>query len=230
MPNIAKNINSITKRIQSASKESGRNSDEIALLAVSKKHSADAIRCAYQSGLRRFGENYLQEALQKQSELNDINDIEWHFIGPVQSNKTRKIAENFDWLHTLDRIKVAQRISEQRPANLPPMNVCLQINIDYEDSKAGVTADELTELAAAIAKLPNIKLRGLMAIPNADNNEAQQHTAFAGVSKLLKSLQRSPELAHMDTLSMGMSGDMNAAIAEGSTLVRIGTDIFGARQ
>ena len=231
MPNIAKNINSIAERIKSATQQANRSTADIALLAVSKTQPADMIRQAHACGLYRFGENYLQEALQKQTELTDLTNIEWHFIGPVQSNKTRKIAENFDWLHTIDRIKIATRLSEQRPASLSPLNACLQINIDDEASKAGVTPQELPELALAIAELANIRLRGLMVIPSANNNTEQQHQAFARTRALLIQLQQlMPEQTNLDTLSMGMSGDLEAAIAEGATLVRIGTDIFGARQ
>ncbi|MCB1667029.1 MAG: YggS family pyridoxal phosphate-dependent enzyme [Porticoccaceae bacterium] len=231
MSNIARNINSISERIQSAAKKSDRNPADITLLAVSKKQSSAAIRQAYHHGQRHFGENYLQEALQKQDELADIPDIEWHFIGPVQSNKTRKIAENFDWLHTIDRISIAERISRQRPIGLPPLNVCLQVNIDHEPNKAGVDEKETAELAVAVTRLPAIKLRGLMTIPSAANGPEQQHAAFAKLNQLLKQLQSlCPELATLDTLSMGMSADLEVAVEEGSTLVRIGTDIFGLRQ
>lgn len=231
MPNIAENINCVTARIAAATKATDHNANNIALLAVSKGQPLSAIQQAYQQGLRRFGENYLQEALDKKNQLADLADIEWHFIGPVQSNKTRKVAENFDWLHTIDRIKVAKRLNEQRPQELAPLNVCVQVNINNEDNKAGVTPEALSEIAIAITKLPRLKLRGLMAIPKATSNIEEQRHAFAKLAKLLKQLQNlSPELATLDTLSMGMSGDLEAAIAEGATLIRIGTDIFGQRQ
>ena len=230
MTNIVQNIKSINSRLQTATQNAGRDPKAVTLLAVSKKQPESAIRTAYACGLRRFGENYLQEALEKQSQLADLNDIEWHFIGPVQSNKTRNIAENFDWLHTIDRIKIAERLSKQRPATMKPLNVCLQVNIDNEPSKSGVLPNALTELASATAALPNLNLRGLMAIPRASNCPNEQRRAFRQLAELLTALQaRLPQLTELNTLSMGMSGDLEAAIAEGATLIRIGTDIFGTR-
>lgn len=231
MPNIAQNINRISERIEKAAKKVGRASSDITLLAVSKGHPASAVKTAYQYGLKHFGESYLQEALQKLDDLASFTDITWHFVGPLQSNKTRKVAQRFDWVHSIDRVKVAQRLNEQRPADKAPLNVCLQVNIDNETSKAGVVIDELPHLAAAVAKLPNLKLRGLMVIPKATENITQQRLAFSRTAEILQELkQRDPELAAMDTLSMGMSGDMEAAIIEGATIVRVGTGIFGRRQ
>ncbi|MFG1488153.1 YggS family pyridoxal phosphate-dependent enzyme, partial [Oceanospirillum sp. HFRX-1_2] len=172
------------------------------------------------------GENYLQESLDKQQELADL-DIIWHFIGPIQSNKTRAIAENFQWVHSVDRLKVARRLSEQRPAELPPLNICLQVNISAEASKSGITVDELPELAREVAALPNLTLRGLMAIPAPADTLDAQRKPLAALRQAMEAIKA--EHPQLDTLSMGMSGDLEAAIAEGSTMVRIGTAIFGAR-
>jgi len=196
------------------------------LMAVSKKQPADAVRRAADEGLRDFGENYLQEALEKIQALSDLH-LRWHFIGPIQSNKTRAIAEHFEWVHSVDREKIARRLSEQRPPGLPPLQLCLQVNISGEDSKSGVSPEDTLALADAIASMPRLQLRGLMAIPEASEDPECQRRAFARLRETLLSLQgKYPEL---DTLSMGMSGDLEAAIAEGSTIVRIGTDIFGPR-
>ncbi|MCP1648825.1 pyridoxal phosphate enzyme (YggS family) [Pseudomonas nitroreducens] len=190
---------------------------------MSKTKPAAAIREAYAEGLADFGENYLQEALLKQAELVDL-PLTWHFIGPIQSNKTRPIAEHFGWVHSVDRLKVAQRLSEQRPANLPPLNVLLQVNVSGEDSKSGCSPEELPALAQAVAQLPRLKLRGLMAIPEPTEDIAVQHAAFARLRELMQALNLG-----LDTLSMGMSHDLEAAIGEGATWVRIGTALFGAR-
>ncbi|MCP1621960.1 pyridoxal phosphate enzyme (YggS family) [Pseudomonas nitroreducens] len=190
---------------------------------MSKTKPAAAIREAFACGLADFGENYLQEALLKQAELADL-PLTWHFIGPIQSNKTRPIAEHFDWVHSVDRLKVAQRLSEQRPANLPPLNVLLQVNVSGEDSKSGCSPAELPTLAQAVAQLPHLKLRGLMAIPEPTEDVAAQHAAFARLRELMQALNLG-----LDTLSMGMSHDLEAAIGEGATWVRIGTALFGAR-
>ena len=217
----------VTARIQDAARATGRNPNSVRLIAVSKTQPTMAIKQAYACGQRDFGENYVQEALEKQSELTDVPDLVWHFIGPIQSNKTRAIAENFAWTHSIDREKIAQRLNAQRPIDLPPMQVCLQVNIDDETTKAGVSLSELPALAKAISAMPRLQLRGLMAVPAANNNVDQQHQAFAKLRNALLELQ-----AHgykVDTLSMGMSGDLEAAIAEGATMVRVGTDIFGAR-
>jgi pyridoxal phosphate enzyme (YggS family) len=208
-----------------------QNPNDITLLAVSKGQTADAIQSAYKLGQRHFGENYLQEALEKQEQLSELSDICWHFIGPIQSNKTRKVAENFDWVHTVDRIKVAEGLNTARSEHLSPLNVCLQVNIDEEESKSGVSTCEVEALAHAIAKLPNLRLRGLMAIPQKDQSEEKQRASFASVAQLLSELKNSsPQLATLDTLSMGMSADLEAAIAEGATIIRVGTAIFGPRR
>ena len=197
------------------------------MLAVSKTRSADAVAAALDCGLHRFGENYLQEALEKIGQLEG-RGIEWHFIGPIQSNKTRPIATHFDWVHSVDREKIARRLSEQRPGGSPPLQICLQVNISAETSKSGVLPEEVPALAEAIADLPGVKLRGLMAIPAATDDIAAQHAAFGKLRELFDDLNANG--VGLDTLSMGMSGDMEAAIAEGATIVRIGTDIFGPRQ
>jgi len=226
MNNIEKNLSHIQARIATAATASNRDPDSVLLLAVSKKKPADDIRSAYASGQRAFGENYLQEALQKIQELQDL-DISWHFIGAIQSNKTRSIAESFDWAHCIDRAKIARRLSEQRPPQLTPLNVCIQVNLDHETSKAGIDLVELPELARTIDSLPGIRLRGLMSIPAPREDVTAQREAFARLADALQSLRQ--QGIDCDTLSMGMTGDMEAAIAEGSTLVRIGTAIFGER-
>lgn len=224
---IADPLAKVTARIQQAAQAASRNSETVHLIAVSKTQPASAIAQAYNCGQRDFGENYLQEALEKQAELTGLPDIVWHFIGPIQSNKTRAIAENFAWIHSIDREKIAQRLNEQRPVHLSPLQVCLQVNIDDETTKSGVSLAELPALARFVSQLPRLQLRGLMAIPAADNNIQQQRAAFAKLHTALKELQS--QGFHVDTLSMGMSGDLEAAIAEGATMVRVGTDIFGAR-
>ncbi|QKV66818.1 YggS family pyridoxal phosphate-dependent enzyme [Pseudomonas sp. 43A] len=223
MSTIADNIQLVSSRIQAAIQAATRPENSVQLLAVSKTKPAEALREAYAAGLRDFGENYLQEALSKQLELADLPLI-WHFIGPIQSNKTRAIAEHFDWVHSVDRLKIAQRLSEQRPAELPPLNICIQVNVSREASKSGCTPDDLPALAAAISTLPRLKLRGLMAIPEPTDDRAEQDAAFAAVQKLQASLD-----LPLDTLSMGMSHDLESAIAQGATWVRIGTALFGAR-
>mgnify|MGYP001557048812 FL=1 len=223
MSTIADNILQVSSRIQAATAAAGRVENSVQLLAVSKTKPAEALREAHAAGLRDFGENYLQEALSKQLELADLPLI-WHFIGPIQSNKTRAIAEHFDWVHSVDRLKIAQRLSEQRPAELPPLNICIQVNVSGEASKSGCTPDDLPALAAAISALPRLKLRGLMAIPEPTDDRAEQDAAFAAVQKLQASLN-----LPLDTLSMGMSHDLESAIAQGATWVRIGTALFGAR-
>ncbi|WP_447795082.1 YggS family pyridoxal phosphate-dependent enzyme [Pseudomonas farris] len=223
MSTIADNILQVSSRIQAAAKAARRDEHTIQLLAVSKTKPAEALREAYAAGLRDFGENYLQEALSKQLELADLPLI-WHFIGPIQSNKTRAIAEHFDWVHSVDRLKIAQRLSEQRPADLPPLNICIQVNVSGEASKSGCTPADLPALANAIGALPRLKLRGLMAIPEPTEDRAAQDAAFAAVQSLQASLN-----LPLDTLSMGMSHDLESAIAMGATWVRIGTALFGAR-
>ena len=223
MSTIADNIAQVRSRIRAAEQAAHRDEHSVQLLAVSKTKPAQALREAYAAGLRDFGENYLQEALGKQVELTDLPLI-WHFIGPIQSNKTRAIAEHFDWVHSVDRLKIAQRLSEQRPADLPPLNICIQVNVSGEDSKSGCTAADLPALASAISALPRLKLRGLMAIPEPTEERAAQDAAFAAVQRLQADLK-----LPLDTLSMGMSHDLESAIAQGATWVRIGTALFGAR-
>ena len=223
MSTIAENIAKVGVRIREAAQASQRDCASIGLLAVSKTKPAAAIRQAYAAGVQNFGENYLQEALDKQSELHDL-EVTWHFIGPIQSNKTKPIAEHFDWVHSVDRLKIAERLSAQRPAHLPPLNICLQVNVSGEASKSGCSPDQLSALAHAVSQLPNLKLRGLMAIPEPTDDPGEQRAAFAR----LRELQQQLNLG-LDTLSMGMSHDLEAAIAEGATWVRIGTALFGAR-
>lgn len=223
---IASQIGKVLTRIDAAATRTSRPLENITLIAVSKTKPAGDIEAAAACGLKDFGENYLQEALDKIEALGELN-LTWHFIGPIQSNKTRPIAEHFDWVHSVDRLKIAQRLSDQRPAHMDPLNICLQVNISNEDTKSGVSAEQAPELAKAIATLPNIRLRGLMAIPKPSDDSTEQAAAFEAVATLFNKLrQTNPEL---DTLSMGMSQDLEAAIAAGSTMVRIGTDIFGAR-
>ena len=223
MSTIAENIAKVGERIRAAAQASGRDLDHIGLLAVSKTKPAAAVREAYAAGIRDFGENYLQEALEKQAELSELPLI-WHFIGPIQSNKTKPIAEHFAWVHSVDRLKIAQRLSEQRPTGLPALNICLQVNVSAEASKSGCAPAELAALAQAVSQLPNLRLRGLMAIPEPTDDVAAQRAAFARLRELRDGLQ-----LPLDTLSMGMSHDLDAAIAEGATWVRIGTALFGAR-
>lgn len=217
------------KRLRDALEDAGRAQEAAKLLAVSKTKPAAMIRQAWQLGQREFGENYLQEALEKQTELTDLDGIVWHFIGPLQSNKTRSVAEHFDWVHSVDRLKIAKRLSEQRPAHLAPLNICLQVNISREESKAGVLPEALEELAKEVATLPNLHLRGLMAIPAPAKDISAQRQPLAALREAFTALQSSLPDAPLDTLSMGMSDDLEAAILEGATLVRLGTAIFGAR-
>ena len=228
MHKIDDNLAKVMARIQQAARESGRDPAGVHLLAVSKTRPAAVVEQAWQWGQRRFGENYLQEALEKKQALTHLPDIEWHFIGPIQSNKTRAIAENFDWVHSIDRLKTAQRLSAQRPSTLPALQVCVQVNIDDEATKAGVSLTELPALAKQVAALPNLHLRGLMSIPAPNDDPQHQRATFARLRDALVSLQQQG-LTQLDTLSMGMSGDLEAAIACGATMVRVGTDIFGAR-
>ncbi len=223
MSTIADNVLRVSARIDAAAHAVQRDPASIGLLAVSKTKPAEAVREAFAAGISEFGENYLQEALGKQEQLTDL-PLTWHFIGPIQSNKTRAIAEHFAWVHSVDRLKIAQRLSEQRPADLPPLNICIQVNVSGEASKSGCSATDLPALAAAIAALPRLKLRGLMAIPEPTEDRAEQDAAFATVRTLQESLN-----LPLDTLSMGMSHDLEAAVAQGATWVRIGTALFGAR-
>ncbi len=223
---LTDNIAKVRSRVRESAEKCQRQESAILLLAVSKTRPSDDIRTAANCGLRDFGENYLQEALDKIGELEDL-DLCWHFIGPIQSNKTRPIATHFHWVHSVDRIKIARRLNDQRPDGLPPLNICLQVNISGEDSKSGVPPADIAPLANAFAELPRLRLRGLMAIPAPTDDVAQQHANFGRLRQLLNEVQEIEPRA--DTLSMGMSADMEAAIAEGATIVRIGTDIFGPR-
>ncbi|HUO44012.1 MAG TPA: YggS family pyridoxal phosphate-dependent enzyme [Burkholderiales bacterium] len=227
MDSIGANLQAVRARIARAAAAAGRDVRDVALIAVSKTFSADAIRAAYAAGQRAFGENYVQEALPKIAALADLS-LEWHFIGPIQSNKTRAIAEHFDWAHGIDRLKIAERLSAARPAGRAPLQVCIEVNLGGETSKGGVAPAEAPALARALRDLPGIRLRGLMAIPPASNDTAQQHRDFARLRRLRDEMAAAG--AGLDTLSMGMSNDFEAAIAEGATLVRIGTAIFGERR
>lgn len=226
MTTIAERLQAVRASIYDALRDAGRQPEEAVLLAVSKAHPATAIRAAFAAGQNAFGENYLQEALDKQAELTDLN-IEWHFIGPIQSNKTQPIAQHFAWVHGVDRLKIAERLNVARPAHLPPLQICIQLNISGEASKSGVLPHEVHVLADTIAKLPRLRLRGLMAIPAPTTDIELQRRQFRMVRLAYESL-RSRGL-ELDTLSMGMSEDFSSAIAEGATIVRIGSAIFGAR-
>jgi pyridoxal phosphate enzyme (YggS family) len=230
MSSILDNLQAVHAQINAAARSAARDPRAIDLLAVSKTFGADAVIEAAQAGQHAFGENYLQEALDKMAAVRLAQPdllLEWHFIGPIQSNKTGPIAEHFDWVHSLAREKVAQRLAEQRPAYLPPLNVCLQVNISGEASKSGVAPDQLAALAQAVAGMPRLTLRGLMAIPDQSETFELQRGPFRQLRQLFDAL-RAQGMA-LDTLSMGMSADMNAAIAEGATIVRVGTAIFGKR-
>lgn len=226
MTMIAANLQSVRERIARACAHAQRDVNEVTLLAVSKTFGPDAVREAWDAGQRAFGENYIQEGVEK-IELLRGRGIEWHCIGPIQSNKTRLVAANFDWVHTVDRLKIAQRLSEQRPEELPPLNVCVQVNIDGGANKSGVQPDEVLELARDIAKLPRLKLRGLMTIPEPAETFAEQKAVHLKARALFDELRASG--LQIDTLSMGMTGDLEAAVAAGSTMVRVGTAIFGGR-
>jgi pyridoxal phosphate enzyme (YggS family) len=235
-------LKQIRERIAQTCQRAGRQADSVLLIAVSKTFPAEAVVQAANAGQRHFGENYLQEAVDKIARVKemapalsdgdvDANSLIWHFIGPLQSNKTRAVAEHFDWVHSIEREKVARRLSEQRPAQLPPLNVCIQVNVSGEQTKSGVTPEEALPLAAVIAELPNLRLRGLMSIPEATEDVSLQRQRFARLRSLLQQLNqvRTASQPALDTLSMGMSADMEAAILEGATMVRIGTAIFGSR-
>ena len=221
---IAQRIENILRQIEEYCHACNRNPEAVLLLAVSKTKPATDIAAAYQSGLRHFGENYCQEALLKQQALGAY-DITWHFIGPIQSNKTKLIAQHFSWAHSVDSLRIAVRLSEQRPVNLPPLNICLQVNVSGEQSKSGIALDGLPELCSTVATLPGIKLRGVMAIPAPQDDYEQQRLPYRALVQAVAELKR-PEL---DTLSFGMTGDLKVAISEGSTIVRIGTALFGSR-
>lgn len=228
MATIANNLQLVRNRISQACLKVLREETSVTLLAVSKTFPAENVREAFNAGQKLFGENYVQEALDKIAALSDIrSELEWHLIGPLQSNKTRPVAEAFDWVHTVDRLKIAQRLSEQRPAHLPPLQVCVQVNTSGEDSKSGCAPAESLALAQAVAQLPRLTLRGIMALPAPSPDPAVQHAALRLVRTLFEQW-RAAGLA-VDTLSMGMSNDLEAAVEEGATLVRIGTAIFGHR-
>ena len=226
MRDIAANLQHIRSEIREIALRHQRSPDDITLLAVSKTKPVSDLLQAIDAGQRDFGENYLDEALEKIDALRE-HRCHWHFIGSIQSRKAREIALHFQWVHTIDRLRVARKLSEHRPPQLPPLQCCLQVNIDNEDSKSGVSAGELPDLLAEVEALPRLQVRGLMVIPAPSDNSEVQRDAFCRTRELMVSLQ-SPE-RHLDTLSMGMSGDMASAIAEGSNIVRIGTAIFGAR-
>ena len=226
MISIANNFTKVVKDITEHCRAFNRAPADVQLLAVSKTRAAEQIAELFQLGQHHFGENYLQEALDKQSLLQTL-PITWHFIGPIQSNKTRAIASHFDWVHSVDRIKIARRLSEQRPEHLPPLNICLQVNISNETNKAGCSVDECLEFIHLVSTLPQLKVRGLMAIPRATKVLAEQQTAFGALAELLKKCQ--PLHPSLTTLSMGMSADMGPAIKQGATIVRVGTALFGPR-
>ena len=226
MQDVAAALQAVHTRVRVAEERFGRVPGSVALLAVSKTRPPEDLRAAFVEGQRAFGENYVSEALGKMASLGDLA-IEWHFIGPVQSNKTRPIAERFAWVHSVDREKVARRLAEHRPAGLPPLQVCVEVNVSGEESKSGVAPGELPALARTVVGLPRLRLRGLMAVPAPGEDFELQRQAFRSLRELFEGLRA--EGLPLDTLSMGMSGDLEAAVAEGSTLVRVGTAIFGPR-
>lgn len=226
MTSIASKLQHVRARIATACQQAGRNVEDVTLLAVSKTFGADAVRAAAAAGQRAFGENYVQEAADKIASLRDL-PLEWHCIGPLQSNKTRPVAEQFDWVHTVDRLKIAERLSVQRPEAMAPLNVCLQVNVDGGPTKSGVAPHEALALARAVAALPRLRLRGLMTIPEPAADFEAARAVHARTRALFDQLNA--EGLGLDTLSMGMSADLEAAIAAGSTLVRVGTAIFGSR-
>jgi PLP dependent protein len=227
MTMIADNLHAVRARIAQACTQAGRPVDAVQLLAVSKTFGPDAVQQAFDAGQRAFGENYIQEAVEKIATLAHL-PLEWHCIGPIQSNKTRLVAEHFQWAHTVDRLKIAQRLSEQRPDHLPPLQVCIQVNVDGGSTKSGATPDEASALAQAVAQLPRLRLRGLMCIPEPAPDFVAACAVFSRARALFDALCRGG--LELDTLSMGMSADLDAAVASGSTLVRVGTAIFGGRQ
>jgi len=234
MTTIDNNLQLVRARIKQACTAAGRDADSVLLLAVSKTFGAQAVREAAQAGQRRFGENYIQEAVDKMAEVAAMalpEPLEWHCIGPVQSNKTRLVAEHFDWVHTVDRLKTAQRLSDQRPAHLKPLQVCIQVNVDGGSTKAGVTPEEAVELARAVARMPQLRLRGAMSIPDVASDPATQRDVLMQVRAVFDSLRalEGEGLGEVDTLSLGMTADLEPAVQAGSTMVRVGSGIFGAR-
>lgn len=224
---ISTNLQAVKQRIRAAANAVGRDAGAARLLAVSKTWPADNVRQAFRAGQHAFAENYVQEGVAKIASLCDL-DLEWHFIGPLQSNKTREVAENFDWVHSIDRQRIAERLSAQRPADLPPLQVCIQVNVSGEVSKSGVSPDDVLALAQSVAVLPRLRLRGLMAIPEPTDDVALLRQRFILLRELLARLNAEANMK-LDVLSMGMSDDFEIAIAEGATIVRIGTAIFGTR-
>ena len=231
MNTIEAALKQVRARMHAAARAAGRDPAGVRLLAVSKTFGADAVRAAHAAGQRAFGENYVQEALGKIEATRGLAGIEWHCIGPLQSNKTRQVAEHFDWVHTVDRLKIAERLSAQRPTHLPPLQVCLQVNIDGGANKSGVAPADALALARDVAQLPRLALRGLMSIPEIAPDFIASRSLHQRVKELFDAILASEKdwLTHWDTLSMGMSADLEAAIAAGSTLVRVGTALFGAR-
>jgi pyridoxal phosphate enzyme (YggS family) len=226
METIAERLKSVQITVEQSTLDAHRPPNAVKLLAVSKTKPVSDIVQAYEAGQRLFGENYVQEGVEKIQALQSLDDIEWHFIGPLQSNKTRLVAEHFDWVQAVDRLKIAKRLNDQTIPN-KTLNVCIQLNIDDDDNKAGISVSELNDFAKTIAELPNLRLRGLMTIPKANQSEAQQTASFAHMAALFENLKK--QYPSVDTLSMGMSGDMQNAINNGSTMVRVGTAIFGSR-
>jgi hypothetical protein len=229
MDELSGRYQAVCERITQAALQAGRKANSVQLLAVSKTFHAEQVAAVAALGQRDFGENYVQEGVDKIAALQGVAGLVWHCIGPLQSNKTRLVAEHFDWVHSVDRLKIAQRLSEQRPAHLPPLQVCLQVNIDGGPTKAGVASAEALALAQAVAALPRLKLRGLMTIPDAVAGFDAQAAVHAQAKRLWDELQITLALPYFDTLSMGMSGDLEAAVQAGSTMVRVGTAVFGAR-
>ena len=227
MNGVTDNIHTAQEQIAELEQQSDRPLGSVTLLAVSKRQSVAKIREAAAAGVRDFGENYLQEAIEKQRQLEDLPKLIWHFIGPIQSNKTRGISENFDWVHSVDRSKIARRLSEQRPPHLKPLSICIQINLSEEDTKSGTTTIQAADLCALTDSLENIRLRGLMAIPAPSENADEQRKNFMALSRLFNTLKS--KHPSMDTLSMGMSNDYGPAILQGSTMIRLGTALFGPR-
>ncbi|RTE87823.1 YggS family pyridoxal phosphate-dependent enzyme [Aliidiomarina sp. B3213] len=227
MATIAEHLEKVRARINQAAQNAQRNPSDIRLLAVSKTKPASDIEAAYESQQRAFGENYVQEGADKVAQLSALNDIEWHFIGPLQSNKTRIVAESFDWVQSIDRLKIARRLNEQRPPESEPLQVLIQVNIDDESSKSGVKAEDVLQFANDMREFKSLNLRGLMAIPKANPSEQEQERTLSSLHKLFEELKQ--HFPQVDTLSVGMSSDLEAAILHGSTMVRVGTDIFGAR-
>ena len=225
---IAENLQTVQTRIRQACDKAGRDPASVRLLAVSKTFPADDVRQAHAAGQNAFGENYIQEGVDKIAALRDL-PLEWHCIGPIQSNKTRLVAEHFDWVHSVDRLKIAQRLSDQRPEHLPPLQLCLQVNTDGGPTKSGVAPEALLALAREVAALPRVQLRGLMTIPDPVEGFEAEVALHRRATALFEQVRQTLALPHWDTLSMGMTADLEAAIAAGATLVRVGTAIFGAR-